>query len=94
MPGFLEVFGYPDPSSPNGYGISSTVQQLITSLMTLGGFVGNLMVGPMARWVGRRHSLIIGCTGCILALGLQFSTDIGAVYFARLVIGMALGCLH
>jgi MFS family permease len=90
MPGFLAVFGYPDPTSPTGYGISSTVQQLITSLMTLGGFLGNLMVGPISRYLGRRHCLIAACSGCILALGLQFSTNIGAVYFARLLIGYSL----
>lgn len=36
MPGFLEVFGYKDPSLPIGWGIDGTVQQLINSLMTAG----------------------------------------------------------
>jgi hypothetical protein len=36
MPGFLKVFGYKDPTSPIGWGIDSTVQQLINSLMTAG----------------------------------------------------------
>ena len=90
MPGFLEVFGYKDPTSSIGYNINPTVQQLIASLMTLGGFVGNLLVGPLSSVLGRRHSLILACSGCILALGLQFTSSIGAVYFARLTIGISI----
>lgn len=81
--------GYPDPSAPNGYAIGTVFQQLIGSLMTLGGFLGNLMVGPLSRYLGRRHCLIIACSGCILALGLQYTSSKGAIYFARLIIGIA-----
>ena len=45
MVGFLKIFGYVDPASPVGYNISTEVQQLISSLMTLGAFVGSLAAG-------------------------------------------------
>jgi hypothetical protein len=42
-----QVFGYVDPATPVGYNISPGVQQLITSLMTLGAFVGSLAAGKL-----------------------------------------------
>lgn len=61
MPGFLAVFGYKDPTLPSGYGIDSTVQQLINSLMTAGAFLGSLAVGPLGKFVGRRWALWGAC---------------------------------
>lgn len=61
MPGFLAVFGYEDPTLPSGYGIGSTVQQLINSLMTAGAFLGSLAVGPMGKFMGRRWALWVAC---------------------------------
>jgi MFS transporter, SP family, sugar:H+ symporter len=57
MVGFLKVFGYAAPSSPIGWNISTVVQQLITSLMVIGGIVGSLIQGPLSTYIGRRPSL-------------------------------------
>ena len=41
----LQIFGYVDPATPIGYNISPGVQQIISSLMTLGAFLGSLIAG-------------------------------------------------
>src|SRR2546423_1005989 len=53
MVGFLEVFGAPDPASPAGWNLSVVVQQLISSLMTLGAFLGSLCAGPLSTYLHR-----------------------------------------
>jgi MFS transporter, SP family, sugar:H+ symporter len=92
MVGFLQVFGYPDPASPNGYNISPTVQQLISSLMTLGAVVGSVLCGPIGMYLSRRQGLWLATLSCYVANTIMMATtDIGAVYFARLLIGIANG---
>ncbi|KAK1777252.1 hypothetical protein QBC45DRAFT_394477 [Copromyces sp. CBS 386.78] len=54
MPGFLKVFGYPDPSAPGGYGIGHTFQQLVSSFLTLGSLLSTLFAGPFSHLYGRR----------------------------------------
>ncbi|KAH8805777.1 MFS transporter [Xylogone sp. PMI_703] len=94
MVGFLKVFGYVDPSSPVGYNISTTAQQLISSLMTLGAFCGSLLAGPMAVGLGRKPSLWIACLVCAVANSIMLgTTHIAALYVGRTLIGFANGFL-
>ncbi|OIW35203.1 MFS monosaccharide transporter-like protein [Coniochaeta ligniaria NRRL 30616] len=95
MPGFLAVFGYKDPSLPGGYGIDSTVQQLINSLMTAGAFLGSLSAGFLGRFMGRRWALYGACIlnhhaklGAIL---MVTSEEFAALYASRVIIGLANG---
>jgi len=90
MTGFLEVFGYRDPATLNGWNLTSTVQQLITSLMTLGAFVGSLLAGPVSTYLNRRMSICLASVLCIVSTFiLIFTTSLGALYFARLLLGIA-----
>jgi MFS transporter, SP family, sugar:H+ symporter len=90
MVGFLEVFGYKDPSSPAGFNLTVTVQQLISSLMTLGAFIGALSVGPMGGYINRRWSIFVGSVTCVASLLIMiFTTNLGALYFGRLLLGVA-----
>jgi len=92
MVGFLKVFGYPAPNSPIGWNISTVVQQLITSLMVIGGVGGSLIQGPMSSYVGRRRSLQLACIVCIVAGAIMISTtSVGALYVGRIVLGVANG---
>jgi len=92
MRGFMQVFGYKDPALPTGYNISTTVQQLISSLMTLGAVLGSLACGPVGRYLGRRQGLWLATVLCFIANATMMGTsNIGAVYFARLLIGIANG---
>lgn len=94
MPGFLKVFGYEDPTSAFGYGINSTVQQLITSLLTLGSFVSSLVAGYFASYFGRREGLWVACVLNAVACAIQIGTDsAGVLYLGRLLLGFANGFL-
>jgi len=92
MVGFLKVFGYVDPATPIGYNISTGAQQLISSLMTLGAFVGSLAAGPMAVTLGRKPCLWIACILCFVANSIMMgTTHLNGLYVGRLFIGLANG---
>jgi len=94
MVGFLQVFGYRDPATPVGWNISTGVQQLISSLMTLGAFFGSLLAGPMATKLGRKQSLWIACVLCIASNAIMMgTTKLAGLYVGRLFIGIANGFL-
>ncbi|KAI0880315.1 general substrate transporter [Annulohypoxylon maeteangense] len=94
MPGFLEVFGYKDPSQPSGYAIEGTFQRLIGSLLTLGAFLSSLIAGAFAHFFGRKDALWLACVLNAVACIIQISTtDKAAVYVGRLILGLANGFL-
>ncbi|OJJ07011.1 hypothetical protein ASPVEDRAFT_876447 [Aspergillus versicolor CBS 583.65] len=94
MPGFLKVFGYADPSAEGGYAIDSTVQQLITSLLTLGSFVSSLVAGLFATYLGRRQALWLACLVNAIACAIQIAApSAGVLYLGRLLLGFANGFL-
>ncbi|KAI0131854.1 putative maltose permease [Xylariales sp. AK1849] len=91
---FLKVFGEPDSSSPTGWNISPTRQQLISSLMILGAFIASSTAGFTSLYFGRKVSLWIACAMVVVAtVIMQTTTEIGALYAGRLIIGLANGLL-
>ncbi|KAF2461165.1 general substrate transporter [Lineolata rhizophorae] len=94
MPGFLQVFGFPDPTAVLGYGIDPTVQQLINSLMSIGAFVACVSVGPLGNYLSRKWSIVLGIVlnhlGVIL---MMVAKDLATLYAGRLIIGLANGYL-
>ncbi|KAK3342158.1 MFS transporter, partial [Lasiosphaeria hispida] len=91
MPGFLRVFGYLDVASGK-WAIDPTVQQLISSLMTIGTFLGSLLVGPFSSRFGRRHGLWAATLLNFIATGIMLgTTSLGALYLARLILGISVG---
>ncbi|KAF2865262.1 general substrate transporter [Massariosphaeria phaeospora] len=94
MPGFLKVYGYEDPTSPLGYGIDSTVQQLMTSLLSLGSFVSAIVAGLFASYFGRKIGLWAACLVNAIAVAILISTTSpSALYVGRLFLGFANGFL-
>ncbi|KZO93821.1 putative maltose permease [Calocera viscosa TUFC12733] len=92
MNGFLAIFGYADPAAPNGWNLTPTVQQLISSLMTLGACVGSLSAGPIGAYIGRRPSLWAACILCGASNAIMLgTTNIGGLYAGRFLIGIANG---
>ena len=91
MVGFLEVYGYPDPSSPIGWSIDPVVQAILGSFMLMGGFIGSLMCGPMGTIFSRRYALVVSAGGCTAAIIIMMATtNKGALYFARIMVGRTL----
>lgn len=87
MPGFLKVFGYYDDDAEK-WAIDPTVQQLISSLMTIGTFVGSLAVGPFSGKFGRRYGLWAASLVNIISTSIMLgTTSVGALYFARFILG-------
>lgn len=94
MPGFLQIFGFPSKTSVTGWGISPTVQQLISSLMLIGAFVACLAIGPAGRYLSRRWVLFIGCCINHLAVVLMMvATDTATLYAGRTIMGLSVGIL-
>ncbi|KAI0187666.1 general substrate transporter [Xylaria flabelliformis] len=91
MPGFLRVYGYYDDKLQS-WNIHPTVQQLISSLMTIGTLVGSLLVGPFSVNFGRKAGLwIASCLNFIATAIMLGTTSLGALYFARLLLGVSVG---
>ncbi|GKU08300.1 unnamed protein product, partial [Fusarium langsethiae] len=92
MPGFLQVYGYEDPETAIGWNISTTRQQLISSLMTLGAFISSSLAGFVAVKLGRKMCLWLACLLCAVSnVIMMATTDIGPLYLGRLLIGLANG---
>lgn len=94
MVGFLQVYGYKDPTTPIGYNITAERQQLIGSLMTLGAMVSAATAGLLARYLGRKACLWLACLIiCVANAIMMGTTSIGALYFGRLLLGIGNGYL-
>ncbi|OQU99198.1 hypothetical protein CLAIMM_04866 isoform 1 [Cladophialophora immunda] len=91
MPGFLKVFGYYSEELGK-WNIDPTVQQLISSLMTIGTFVSSLLVGPFSAKFGRRQGLWAATLLNFVATSIQMGTKSkAALYVARLILGISVG---
>lgn len=94
MPGFLAVFGYEDPDLPGGYGITTTVQQLITSLVSLGMLIAVLSVGYTTFYIGRKGGIWVSCILMIISITVQITSEtVGGLYVGRFILGLANGYL-
>ncbi|KAI1878492.1 hypothetical protein JX265_000424 [Neoarthrinium moseri] len=92
MPGFLEVYGYRTNTTKIGWNISTTRQQLISSLMTLGAFISSGTAGFIAAKLGRRACLWLASLLCIVSTIIMMTTDtIEPLYVGRFLIGLANG---
>ncbi|KAI0506764.1 MFS transporter [Xylaria bambusicola] len=91
MPGFLEVYGYYD-TELESWNIHPVVQQLISSLMTIGTFIGSLLVGPFSSKFGRKAGLWSASVLNFVATAIMIgTTNLGSLYFARLLLGVSVG---
>ncbi|KAF2117348.1 general substrate transporter [Lophiotrema nucula] len=92
MPGFLRDFGYQDSHLPGGYGISTTVQQLMSSLVSAGMFVSTFLAGRVTDAIGRKKGLWIANFLMALSVTIQISVvSLGGLYSGRLLLGFSNG---
>ncbi|KAM5372440.1 hypothetical protein ACJZ2D_007478 [Fusarium nematophilum] len=86
------IYGYRAPETAIGWNISTTRQQLISSLMTLGAFISSSLAGFAAVKLGRKMCLWMACVLCCVSnIIMMTTTHIGALYVGRLLIGLANG---
>ncbi|KAI3337506.1 MFS transporter [Xylariaceae sp. AK1471] len=91
MPGFLRVYGYYDMRL-GSWNIDPTVQQLVSSLMTIGTLISSLLVGPFSSRFGRKAGLWAASLLNFIATAIMLGTiSVGALYFARLLLGISVG---
>lgn len=70
------------------------MQQLITSLLSLGSFLSAIFAGFFGSYLGRKAGLWIACAVNAIAVAIQISnTSTGALYAGRLLLGFANGWL-
>ena len=92
MPGFLKDYGYVDPALPGGMGISTTVQQLISSLVSAGMFVSTGLTGIITDKLGRRGGLWVAIGLMFISITIQIAAvSVGALYAGRLILGFSNG---
>ncbi|TPX06847.1 uncharacterized protein E0L32_002343 [Thyridium curvatum] len=92
LKGFLKVFGHPNPKAPQGYGIETSFQQSITSLMNVGVIVGSFTLEFWSGRLGRRKNFIVGSLAGVGAnLILVLSTNKSAIIFGRFLFGVSNG---
>lgn len=62
--------------------------------MILGAFIGSISTGPIGSHLCRRYSLMLGLALMIICVVIMIvTTSFGALYFSRLLIGVANGML-
>jgi MFS transporter, SP family, sugar:H+ symporter len=94
MPGFLMDFGYKDPKLPGGMGISTVVQQLMGSLVSLGMFLSTFFTGFIADNLGRKAGLWIALVVIVISTVIQMTAiNLGGLYSGRTLLGVSNGLL-
>lgn len=82
------------PVDPNAnFSLSSHEKSLMTSILSLGTFLGALVAGDVADWIGRRPTIIVGCAvfcaGCILQV--SGTNQLALMVMGRLIAGIGVG---
>lgn len=98
MPYFIRQYtGLPYPAqgddvAKKAFHLPASDQSLTTSILSLGTFLGALIAGDIADFIGRRTTIISGCfifsVGCILETA---STGLGLMCAGRVIAGLGVG---
>jgi MFS family permease len=101
MPYFIQQFtgmqydfaAHAPVGDPKAFAISSTDKSLMTSILSLGTFLGALVAGDFADLVGRRPTVIMGCAIFAVGVVLQIAgtAQLGLMTAGRLVAGLGVG---
>jgi sugar porter (SP) family MFS transporter len=88
---FIEEFTGKSPSDPN-FALDSSQKSLITSILSAGTFVGALIAGDVADFIGRRPTIIVSCLVFLVGVVLQVaSTTIALLSVGRVIAGLGVG---
>ncbi|TFK51652.1 general substrate transporter [Heliocybe sulcata] len=94
---WLHTFGHYDPSAYNlcgGYGITSSTQSLVVSILSAGTFFGALLGAPIADHLGRKYGVISACLVFCIGVAMQTgSTSIPLFVVGRVFAGLGVGII-
>lgn len=80
---------------PGQDAVSSSNQSLIVSILSLGTFIGAILGGDLADFIGRKWTVILGCGIYIIGVIIQMITGVGdalaAIVVGRVVAGIGVG---
>lgn len=91
---FKQAFGHPVSLDVDqtGYSIATWQKSLIVSILSLGTFVGALVSGSIAEFIGRRYTIMLSCL--LFSVGVAIQVGAGKVndlVGGRLVAGLGVG---
>ncbi|BGP18201.1 hypothetical protein JCM10213_007829 [Rhodosporidiobolus nylandii] len=78
---------------PDATALSSSNKSLIVSILSAGTFFGALIAGDLADKIGRRPTIILGCTIYLAGVVIQMfaATALATIVIGRLVAGVGVG---
>ena len=87
-------FGGPVPLSVDetGYNVETWQKSLIVSILSVGTFLGALLGGGFAEWLGRRPTIMLSCLVFSVGVAVQTATvNVGGLVAGRVVAGLGVG---
>jgi len=91
MKDWLRTFGHPD-ASVIGYGISTSNESLVVSILSAGTFFGALLAAPTADYMGRKWGIVFACLIFSAGVAMQTAaTEIPLFVVGRVFAGLGVG---
>lgn len=95
MPYFIHTFTgkpYPPATAADDFALSPSNASLITSILSAGTFIGAIVAGDLADFIGRKYTILSGCFIFIVGIILQTaSTSVGLLSAGRAIAGLGVG---
>jgi len=77
MPAWLQTFGHPLNDGTGNFGISSSTESLVVSILSAGTFFGALLGAPAADIVGRKWGIILA--NVVFSVGVAMQVGAKAI---------------
>jgi len=94
MNDWTHTFGRPMPTATNpaAYGITSSTQSLVVSILSAGTFVGALCGAPLGDILGRKWSIVLACLVFSVGVAMQAAAvQIPLFVAGRVIAGLGVG---
>ncbi|KAJ7574408.1 MFS monosaccharide transporter [Mycena floridula] len=92
MPDWLKTFGKPTGNPHTPFGISSSTESLVVSILSAGTFFGALLGAPAADILGRKYGIILACAVFLVGVIMQTAaTKLPLFVVGRVFAGLGVG---
>jgi sugar porter (SP) family MFS transporter len=86
---------YQAVEGPDATALSESNLSLITSILSCGTFLGAIIAGDLADWIGRKWTVIFGCLIYMIGVIIQMITNedaaLGPIVAGRMIAGIGVG---